>query len=178
MNACNGLVIVFTGNGKGKTTAALGIALRSLGYGFKVGMIQFIKGEWHYGEIESSKRLGPDFELIVSGRGFVGIIDDDHPIEDHLRAAQQGLTLVKQRLSANLYDVMILDEINYAVKLNLISVNDVVDIIKSKPIKTTLILTGNYASQEVIALADLVTEMREIKHPHRVGIKAKRGIDY
>jgi cob(I)alamin adenosyltransferase len=178
MSMEKGLVIVFTGKGKGKTTAALGIVLRSIGHGYKVGMIQFIKGEWNYGEINSSKRLEPEFEMIVAGKGFVGIIDDDHPLEEHQKAAKQGITLVKQRLSENLYDILILDEINYAVKLNLISVKDVLDIIESKPYKTSLVLTGNYASDEVIALADMVTEMNEIKHPYKMGIKARKGIDY
>jgi cob(I)alamin adenosyltransferase len=178
MSSDIGLVVVYTGKGKGKTTAALGIVLRSVGHGYKVGMIQFIKGEWYYGELSSSKRLEPEFEMIVAGKGFVGIIDDDHPIEDHQKAAQEAFALAEERLSSEIYDVMILDEINYAVKLNLISVQNVLDIIKKKPKKTTLVLTGNYAPAEVIAIADLVTEMKEIKHPYRFGIKAKKGIDY
>ena len=178
MSSDKGLVVVYTGKGKGKTTAALGIVLRSLGHGYKVGMIQFIKGEWYYGELGSSKRLEPEFEMIAAGKGFVGIIDDDHPIEDHQKAAQEAFVLAEERLSSEIYDVMILDEINYAVKLNLISVQNVLDIIKKKPKKTTLVLTGNYAPAEVIAIADLVTEMKEIKHPYRFGIKAKKGIDY
>jgi cob(I)alamin adenosyltransferase len=173
-----GLVIVYTGKGKGKTTAALGIVLRSVGHGCKVAMIQFIKGEWYYGELSSSKRLEPEFEMIAAGKGFVGIIDDDHPIEAHQKAAQEAVAIVKERLSSGIYDIMVLDEINYAVKLNLISVHDVLDIIKKKPKKTSLVLTGNYAPVEVIAIADLVTEMREIKHPYQSGIKAKKGIDY
>ncbi|MCI0560919.1 MAG: cob(I)yrinic acid a,c-diamide adenosyltransferase, partial [Nitrososphaera sp.] len=90
-----GLVIVYTGKGKGKTTAALGIVLRAIGHGMKVGMIQFIKGEWFYGELASSKRLEPEFEMIAAGKGFVGIIDDDHPVEDHHKAAQAALALAK-----------------------------------------------------------------------------------
>jgi cob(I)alamin adenosyltransferase len=178
MSLDKGLVVVYTGKGKGKTTAALGIVLRSVGHGFKVGMIQFIKGEWYYGELSSSKRLEPEFEMIAAGKGFVGIIDDDHPIEDHQRAAQEAVALANERLSSGLYDVMILDEINYAIKLNLISVQNVLDIIKKKPKKTTLVLTGNYAPAEIIAVADLVTEMKEIKHPYQLGFKAKKGIDY
>jgi cob(I)alamin adenosyltransferase len=178
MSSDRGLVVVYTGKGKGKTTAALGIVLRSVGHGYKVGMIQFIKGEWYYGELSSSKRLEPEFEMIAAGKGFVGIIDDDHPIEDHQKAAQEAVVLAKEKLSSGIYNVMILDEINYAVKLNLISVQNVLDIIKIKPDKTTLILTGNYAAAEVIAAADLVTEMKEIKHPYKLGIKAKKGIDY
>jgi cob(I)alamin adenosyltransferase len=178
MSSDRGLVVVYTGKGKGKTTAALGIVLRSVGHGYKVGMIQFIKGEWYYGELSSSKRLEPEFEMIAAGKGFVGIIDDDHPIEDHQKAAQEAIVLAKEKISSGIYNVMILDEINYAVKLNLITVQNVLDIIKIKPDKTTLILTGNYAAAEVIAAADLVTEMKEIKHPYKLGIKAKKGIDY
>ena len=173
-----GLVVVYTGKGKGKTTAALGIVLRSVGHGYKVAMIQFIKGEWYYGELTSSRRLEPEFELIAAGKGFVGIMDDDHPIEDHRLAAEKAASVAKEKLSSGIYDVMILDEINYALKLNLISLQNVVEIIQSRPKKTNLILTGNYAPQEIIEVADLVTEMKEIKHPYRFGIRAKRGIDY
>lgn len=173
-----GLVVVYTGKGKGKTTAALGIVLRAVGHGYKVGMVQFIKGEWYYGELTSSKRLEPEFEMIAAGKGFVGIIDDDHPIEEHQKAASEAVELVKEKLASGLYDVMILDEINYAVKLNLVSVDDVLGIIAAKPEKTTLVLTGNYAHEKVIEAADLVTEMREVKHPYKKGIKAKKGIDF
>jgi cob(I)alamin adenosyltransferase len=173
-----GLVVVYTGKGKGKTTAALGIVLRAIGHGYKVGMIQFIKGEWYYGELTSSKRLEPEFEMIAAGRGFVGIIDDDHPIEDHQRAAKEAIALAKEKIASGIYDVMILDEVNYAAKLNLISQQDILDIIAAKPEKTSLVLTGNYVPDSVIAVADLVTEMKEIKHPYQKGIKAKKGIDY
>ncbi|MEM2141145.1 MAG: cob(I)yrinic acid a,c-diamide adenosyltransferase [Nitrososphaera sp.] len=173
-----GLVIVYTGKGKGKTTAALGIVLRAVGHGYKVGMIQFIKGEWYYGELTSSKRLEPEFEMIAAGKGFVGIIDDDHPIEDHQDAAKQALSIAREKLASGAYDVLILDEINYAVKLNLLSEQDVLDLIKSRPQKTTIVLTGNYAPESVLQVADLITEMREVKHPYQSGIKAKKGIDF
>jgi cob(I)alamin adenosyltransferase len=173
-----GLVIVYTGKGKGKTTAALGIVLRAVGHGYRVGMIQFIKGEWYYGELSSSKRLEPEFEMIAAGKGFVGIIDDDHPIEDHQQAAKQALAVAREKLASGLYDVLILDEINYAVKLNLLSEQDILDLIASRPLKTTIVLTGNYAPEKVVQAADLVTEMREIKHPYQSGIKAKKGIDF
>ena len=173
-----GLVIVYTGKGKGKTTAALGIVLRAVGHGYKVGMIQFIKGEWYYGELTSSRRLEPEFELIAAGRGFVGIIDDDHPIEDHQKAAKDAIELAKQKIASGHYDVMILDEINYAAKLNLISQQDILDVIASRPKKTSLVLTGNYVPEAIMAAADLVTEMREIKHPFQRGVKAKKGIDF
>lgn len=173
-----GLVIVYTGRGKGKTTAALGIVLRAVGHGYKVGMIQFIKGEWYYGELTSSKRLEPEFEMIAAGKGFVGIIDDDHPVEDHQQAAKQALSIAREKLASRAYDVLILDEINYAVKLSLLTEQDVLDLIAARPHETTLVLTGNYASESVLQAADLVTEMREIKHPYQSGIKAKKGIDF
>src|ERR671931_2776793 len=106
MSSDNGLLIVYTGKGKGKTTAALGIVLRSVGHGYTVGMIQFIKGEWYYGELGSSKRLEPEFEMIAAGKGFVGIIDDDHPIGDHQGAAKQAVMLAKEKLASDTYDVM------------------------------------------------------------------------
>jgi cob(I)alamin adenosyltransferase len=173
-----GLVIVYTGKGKGKTTAALGIVLRAVGHGYKVGMIQFIKGEWYYGELTSSRRLEPEFELIAAGRGFVGIIDDDLPIEDHQKAAKDAIELAKQKIASGNYDIMILDEINYAAKLNLISQQDILDVIAARPEKTSLVLTGNYVPEAIMAEADLVTEMREIKHPFQRGVKAKKGIDF
>jgi cob(I)alamin adenosyltransferase len=173
-----GLVIVYTGKGKGKTTAALGIVLRAVGHGYKVCMIQFIKGEWYYGELTSSKRLEPEFEMIAAGKGFVGIIDDDHPIKDHQTAAKEAIALAKEKIVSGLYDIMILDEVNYAVKLNLISEQDILDTIAARPEKTSLVLTGNYVPESVVARADLVTEMREIKHPYQQGIKAKEGIDF
>lgn len=174
----DGLVIVYTGKGKGKTTAALGMALRALGHGFKVVMVQFIKGEWFYGELSSSSKLEPDFELVAAGKGFVGIIDDDKPKEDHVAAAKEALYISKEKIASGKYDIVILDEINYAVNLKLISVDDVLELIKIKPKRTTLVLTGNYANEKVIESADLVTEMREIKHPYKQGKKAKRGVDF
>jgi len=174
----NGLTIVYTGKGKGKTTAALGIVLRAVGYGKKVCMIQFIKGSWHYGEMTSSKKLEPDFEMITIGKGFVGIIDDKTPKEDHKEIAKEAIKISNEKIQSGKYDIVILDEINYAVNLDLISVKDVLNLIKSKPQKVDLVLTGNYAKNEIIEISDLVTEMREIKHPFQRGIKAKKGIDF
>ncbi|MEE8133308.1 MAG: cob(I)yrinic acid a,c-diamide adenosyltransferase [Nitrososphaerales archaeon] len=174
----DGLVVVYTGKGKGKTTAALGMALRALGHGFKVVMIQFIKGEWFYGELSSSSKLEPDFELIAAGKGFVGIIDDDKPREAHVAAAKEALQISKEKIVSGKYDIVILDEINYAVNLKLISADEVLKLIKIKPKHTTLVLTGTYAVDKVIETADLVTEMREVKHPYKQGKKAKKGVDF
>lgn len=172
------MVIVYTGNGKGKTTAALGMALRAVGYGKKICMIQFIKGSWHYGEMDSSRRLEPEFEMTAIGKGFVGIIDDKSPREDHEKIAREAVKISKEKISSNRYDMVILDEINYAINLNLVDVEDMVEMIKAKPEALDLVLTGNYAKREIVDLADLVTEMKEVKHPYKAGIKAKRGIDF
>jgi cob(I)alamin adenosyltransferase len=174
----DGLVIVYTGGGKGKTTAALGMALRAVGYGHKVCMIQFIKGSWHYGEMDSSKKLAPEFELVAIGKGFVGILDDTSPKEDHEKYAEEAIKVCKDKILSEKYDLIILDEINYAVNLSLINIKNVVDLIKLKPKKLDLVLTGNHAKEEILKLADLVTEMKEIKHPFQSGIKAKKGIDF
>ena len=173
-----GLTIVYTGKGKGKTTAALGLALRATGYDKKICMIQFIKGSWHYGEMDSTKKLEPGFEMVAVGKGFVGIIDDKSPKEDHEKVAKEAIKISNEKIHSGKYDIVILDEINYAVNLNLISVDDVLNLIKTKPQSIDLILTGNYAKDEVIEIADLVTEMKEIKHPFQKGIKAKKGIDF
>ena len=174
----DGLVIVYTGGGKGKTTAALGMALRAVGYGHKVCMIQFIKGSWHYGEMDSSKKLAPEFELVAIGKGFVGILDDTSPKEDHEKYAEEAIKICKDKILSETYDLIILDEINYAVNLGLINIKSVMDLIKLKPKKLDLVLTGNHAKEEILKLADLVTEMKEIKHPFQSGIKAKKGIDF
>ena len=173
-----GLVIVYTGGGKGKTSAALGLVLRAVGYNHKVCMIQFVKGTWHYGELDSAKRLAPEFELITAGKGFVGILDDKSPREDHVKAANDTLEISKEKIMSGNFDVVILDEINYALQLKLLNLDDVIDLIKSKPAELDLVLTGNHATKEVIELADLVTEMKEIKHPFKSGLKAKKGIDF
>jgi cob(I)alamin adenosyltransferase len=174
----DGLTIVYTGKGKGKTTAALGIALRATGYNKKICMIQFIKGSWHYGEMQSSKRLEPEFEMIAIGKGFIGIIDDKSPREEHKVIAKEAMKISIAKIQSGKYDIIILDEINYAINLDLVKVEDVINMIKSKPQELDLVLTGNYASDEIIEIADLVTEMREIKHPFQHGIKAKKGIDF
>jgi cob(I)alamin adenosyltransferase len=128
--------------------------------------------------LDSAKRLEPEFELITAGKGFVGILDDKSPREDHVNAANEALMIGKEKILSGKYNVVILDEINYAIQLELVKLNDVLDVIKSKPPELDLVLTGNHAAEEIIELADLVTEMKEIKHPFKSGIKAKKGIDF
>ena len=173
-----GLVIVYTGNGKGKTTAALGMALRAIGYEHKVCMLQFIKGSWHYGEMDSSKKLEPNFELIAVGKGFVGILDDNSPREEHEKYAAEAVRICREKIFSEKYDLIILDEVNYPINLGLIEVQEIIKIIKEKPSELDLVLTGRNVKDEIVELADLVTEMKEIKHPFKSGIKAKKGIDF
>ena len=174
----DGLVIVYTGNGKGKTTAALGLAIRAVGYEHKVCMLQFIKGSWHYGEMDSSKKLEPNFELIAIGKGFVGILDDNSPREEHEKYAAEALRICREKINSGTYNVVILDEVNYAINLGLIDVQEIIKLIKEKPSNLDLVLTGRDVKEEIVELADLVTEMKEIKHPFKSGIKAKKGIDF
>ena len=174
----SGLVVVYTGKGKGKTTAALGMALRAIGHNYKICMIQFIKGSWHYGEMSSSKRLEPEFELTAVGKGFVGILDDKTSKEVHQKIAREAIEIAKEKILSEKYNIIILDEINYAVNLGLVELNDVLNLIKNKPQGVTLVLTGNHVKQEIIDAADLVTEMKEIKHPFQQGVRAKKGIDF
>lgn len=177
-NSDEGMVIVYTGGGKGKTTASLGMALRAIGHGYKICMIQFIKGSWHYGEMSSSKRLEPEFELTAVGKGFVGILDDNTPRQTHREIAQQAIKISKEKLVSKKYDIVILDEINYAVNLGLVDISQVLDLVKSRPPHVTVVLTGNYAKAELVEIADLVTEMKQIKHPFERGKRAKKGIDF
>lgn len=171
------MIIVNTGDGKGKTTAALGQALRAVGEGKKVLMIQFIKGPWKSGEDESYKLL-PNFEIRKMGRGFVGILGDPLPRKLHEEAALRALALARVEAASGTWDILILDEIHNAIELQLISLEDVLDFIHTYPKERHLILTGRNAAPEMIQYADLVTEMKDVKHPYYEGIKAKRGIEY
>lgn len=178
-----GLIIVYTGDGKGKTSAALGAAMRALGHGWKVLVIQFFKGDWPvvYGELELAKRLYPQFEVLQLGRGFVKIMGDKKPFDEHVEAAHAALQLTKERMESGQYDLVILDEVNYALgylDFKLIELKDVLELLRNKPPQMHMILTGRNAHPQVIEMADLVTEMKEIKHPMKKGIPAQQGIDY
>lgn len=173
------MLYVFTGNGKGKTTAALGQAMRAVGEGRRVLMVQFIKGPWKSGEDFLAKGLEPNFRLVKMGKGFVGIMDDSLPREEHEKAAGGALEYARKETESGNWDMVILDEINNSVSLNLIPKEKVLELIDfSKDKIEHLILTGRDAPQEFIDAADLVTEMRDIKHPYNKGIKGKRGLEY
>ncbi len=183
MTTRRGLTIVYTGNGKGKTTAALGCALRALGHGWKVLVLQFFKGDWpvRFGELAMGQRLSPQLEVRHVGKGFVKYMGDRKPFEEHRQAARQALELARTAITSGTYDLVILDEIVYAIdyaEVRLVGLEDVLGLIDAKPPQVHLIMTGRNAPQALIDRADLVTEMREIKHPYQQGMQAQVGIDY
>lgn len=173
-----GLTVVITGNGKGKTTSALGMAVRACGHGMKVSIIQFMKGDLYSGEWDGIKRLNCDIELVVTGKGFCGIQGNPYPWAEHRANAQDALELVHERIAPGTTDLLILDEINNALHLKLVDLDQVLEILRSKPPQMHLVLTGRNAHPEVIALADTVSEIREVKHAFRSGIEPQQGIDY
>lgn len=173
-----GLLIVYTGDGKGKTTAALGMTIRAVGYDWQVSIIQFVKGSWKYGELDGLKRLAPNVELNVMGEGFVGIIDDTKSIDEHRRAARQAYELALEKITSGKYNLVILDELNVAINLGLVSREELEEIIEKKPKELHLVITGRGAIKWLIDQADLVTEMKEIKHPYQKGILAQKGVDF
>jgi len=171
--------VVFTGNGKGKTTAAIGNAIRIIGDDKRALMVQFIKGPWVSGEDKSSERLGPDFRIIKTGKGFVGILGDTLPIEEHQEAAEQGLSIAKKEIQGGSYRLLILDEIHNAIALGLIGTAQVIAFLDYAKGKVEhVITTGRDAPKEIIDHADLVTEMKEIKHPYQTGRFAEKGLDF
>lgn len=173
------MFIIFTGNGKGKTTAALGQALRAIGDGKKALMVQFIKGPWKSGEDSSQTKLAPDFKIVKTGKGFVGIGDDKLPIEAHEKAAAKGLDYADWEASTGSWDIIILDEIWNALHLKLVTTEQIKEFIdKYIGQLEHLILTGRNCPQEFVDQADLVTEMREIKHPFASGIAGKKGLEF
>ena len=172
----DGLVIVHTGDGKGKTTAALGLGMRAAGHGRKVLALQFIKGTWESGEHESVKKLAPLMEIRRAGKGFVNV--ESGPSQEDITAAREGLEQARDALGSGNYDLVVLDEILYAVGYGLLSEGEVVDTVKGRLPEVDVVLTGRKAPEKVIEMADTVTEFKEVKHPFREGIKAREGIEY
>ncbi len=173
-----GLVVVITGYGKGKTTSALGVILRAVGHGLRVCLIQFMKGDMFAGEYEGLKKLAPYVEHHLTGKGFCGIQGNPYPHREHRANAQEAIMLAKEKMLSGTFDLVVCDEINNALQLNLVDLDQVVDIIDSKPPDLHLVLTGRDAHPEVIARAHTVSEVREIKHAYREGIEPQKGIDY
>lgn len=171
-----GLIIVYIGDGKGKTSAAAGLATRAAGTGFRVLYLQFVKGDWPSGERESLAKLGVEVKLM--GLGFVGILGDRKALEDHVKSAQKAKQASIEALRSGKYDLVVLDEALSAVESKLLTEEDILEIMDSKPEAVHLCLTGHKRWKKVIEKADLVTEMKMIKHPYYQGITAQRGIDY
>jgi cob(I)alamin adenosyltransferase len=172
-----GLLLINTGPGKGKTTAAMGTALRAVGNGMRVVMLQFLKGSWHYGELEAVQAFGSNFTLKQMGRGFVKIGGAETDPED-LRLVQEAWAEAEQAINSGEWDMVILDEINYAIGYGMLDPAVVAEALRNRPEMVHVILTGRNAHPLLVELADTVTEMREVKHAYEKGILAQRGIEF
>jgi cob(I)alamin adenosyltransferase len=178
MNEQEGLTIIYTGDGKGKTTAAMGLALRAAGYNKKVCVIQFVK-IWFTGELKGFESL-PNVEFIQAGKGFYKIMNDRQAPEEHKKAAEAALELAKEKILSDKYDVVILDEIIGTMVGELLPSEPVLELIQQKPARLDIVLTGRHAETipGLLEMADMVTEMKKVKHPYDEGILAKEGIDF
>ncbi len=174
MSLEKGYIHIYTGSGKGKTTAALGLGLRAAGAGLKVHMIQFMKGR-RYSELDAVEKI-PDFTVSQHGRDE--FVSKENPEQIDIDLAQKGFAKAQEIIKNGKYDMVILDEINVAVDYNLVPLDDLLKLIEEKPEKLELVLTGRYAHPELVKIADLVTEMLEIKHPYQTGVQARKGVDY
>jgi len=172
-----GLIIVNTGPGKGKTTAAMGTALRAVGNGMKVLMLQFLKGSWHYGELDAVKAFGENFVMKQMGRGFVKVGGAETDPED-IKLVELAWAEADAAIMSGKWDLVVLDEINYAISYGMLDPNKVAETLKRKPELVHVILTGRNAHPTIIELADTVTEMKQVKHAYEKGVLAQRGIEY
>jgi cob(I)alamin adenosyltransferase len=172
-----GLLLINTGPGKGKTTAAMGTALRAVGNGMRVIMLQFLKGSWHYGELDAVQAFGSTFTLKQMGRGFVKIGGAETDPED-LRLVEEAWAEAEQAINSGEWDMVILDEINYAIGYGMLDPAVVAEALRKRPEMVHVILTGRNAHPLLVELADTVTEMREVKHAYEKGILAQRGIEF
>jgi len=171
----SGLILVYTGNGKGKTTASLGLSMRALGHNQIVGFLQFMKGSKNYGEVKLASML-PNFTLVQSGQESFVSYENPDPVD--IRMAQEGLGLAAKWFEEDKFDLIVLDEILVAVAYKLISVAQVLDLVKKKPPRLNLVMTGRYAAPELIEIADTVTEMTEQQHAYQRGVQAKEGMEF
>lgn len=174
-NKQKGLIALFTGNGKGKTTSSLGLAFRALGHGYKVCVVQFLKGSWKYGELESAKQFAELLDFHVMGRGFTWKSDD---LEKDKKVAREAWNFAKQVIKENKHAMVILDELTYLPHYKMIEEEEILSVLRNKPEELHVVITGRYASEALIAQADLVTEMVEVKHPYQEGISAQKGFEY
>jgi cob(I)alamin adenosyltransferase len=175
IKTAKGLLIVITGNGKGKTTAAFGQALRAIGQGYNVFVLQFMKGR-KYGEFIAAEKYLPHLTIRMSG--LDSFVMRDNPAAIDIELAKKGLDEAQKAINSRKYDMVILDEINVALDFKLLSLTEVIKLIKNKPANLDLILTGRYAPPEIIKLADTVSEVKEVKHHYMAGVKDRAGIEY
>ena len=172
-----GLLLINTGPGKGKTTAALGTAMRAAGNGMRVLILQFIKGSWHYGELDAAEALGPNFVLKQMGRGFVKVGGAETDPED-VRLVQVAWDEARAAIYSGEWDMVVLDEINYAISYGMLDPAMVAEALRNRPPMVHVILTGRNAHASLVEIADTVTEMRDVKHAYQKGIEAQRGVEY
>jgi cob(I)alamin adenosyltransferase len=172
-----GLVLINTGPGKGKTTAAMGTALRAVGNGLRVLMLQFLKGSWHYGELDAVEAFNGNFVMKQMGRGFVKIGGAETDPAD-IKMVEEAWEEARQAILSGDWDMVVLDEINYAISYKMLDPAKVVETLKTRPEMVHVILTGRNAHPSLVEIADTVTEMREVKHAYQKGILAQRGIEY
>jgi cob(I)alamin adenosyltransferase len=170
-----GLLLVFTGDGKGKTTAALGLTFRALGHGQRVSFIQFIKGSWQYGELETARRFDDLLDFHVMGRGFTWKSDD---LDKDIAVARQGWELARKVIADNRHQLVVLDELTYLISYKMVAEQEVINVLLSRDPQMHIVVTGRGASEKLIETADLVTEMKVVKHPYEKGIKAQKGIEF
>ena len=170
-----GLIMVNTGDGKGKTTAALGLALRAAGHNFKICIIQFIKGSWTYGEMGALKRFEDVIDFHVTGQGFTWKSKD---LEKDKKLARKGWDLARQCIAGDAYDLVVLDELTYLMSYGIVETADVLAALQEKPERLHVLITGRNAPDELVAMSDLVTEMKLVKHPFDAGVKAQKGIEF
>jgi len=173
--AAHGLIGVFTGNGKGKTTSALGLAFRALGHGMPVAIIQFIKGSWKYGELSAARRFDDLLDFHVMGKGFTWKSKD---LAEDIKAAQEAWAFARETIQAGNHKMVILDELTYLISYGMVAEEDILTVLRDKPAEMHIIITGRNASAGLIDLADLATEMAELKHPYQQGVKAQQGIEF
>ena len=169
------LLIVNTGHGKGKTTAALGQVFRALGHGFNICVLQFLKGSWKYGELEAAKRFSDLMEIHALGKGFTWKSEN---IEEDIELARNAWDFAKKVIFSKKFKMVVLDELTYLITYGMVREEEILDCLKSRPSGVHIIVTGRDASHGLIELADLVTEMNDIKHPFHNGVKAQRGIEF
>jgi cob(I)alamin adenosyltransferase len=170
-----GMLQVYTGNGKGKTTAALGLSMRAAGHGFRVVFIQFMKGQINYGELESARRI-PNLEIRQFGRAE--FVDKSRPEQIDIDLAREGFEYARKIIGERACDLLVLDELNVAIEWGLLPVLEVVELLRSRPDNMEIVTTGRHAPREILALADLVTEMNEVRHPYARGVLGREGIEY